>query len=274
MRQIIILFLFLIASRFSSACSAAYQYSLFPLGSSMGQLLVLEVEFNRYLSTPDNQMMQIGGRFDNKNNDIEVRWKGSIKLYRIEADSMILVEDLGFTDLLDSEYKEALLPFFKKAFETAIKMPMFEEAVLEKAGICHHDRSCNFIKLTIDEKNSKFYASSNEKGFKNKKCVVNFSKQTLQKVENSTKIKFTDFDNIDKEYQIDFFRLWSPQTVRRYSIGGQTVQVFTIGRGDKSRYTLKKEEKWREPMLETVAHYTQGNDVLFHGQRFDFLQIF
>ena len=88
-----------------------------------------------------------------------------------------------------------------------------------------------------------------------------------------TKIKFTDFENVDKGFQVDFFRLWSPQTIRRYRIGDRTVQVYTIGRGDKSRYSLTKETEWKKSNVEDIAHFIQGNDVVFHGQRFDFLQI-
>ena len=270
MKYLIFLFLFFLRTTNSFACSAAYQYSLFPLGKSMGQLIVLELELNRYISTPDNQMMQMGG---NLNNNIEVRWKGSIKLYRMEMNKLVLNTDLGSIDLLDDDYYEALLPLFKKAYNIANNLPLFEEAILEKVGICHHDRTCDFIKLTIDEDSAKFFASSNEKDYEDKKCPVQFSMETLQKVENTTKIKFTDFENIDKEYQIDFFKLWSPQAVRRYNIGEQTIQVFTIGRGDKSRYIKIKESKWKMPNVESIAHYIQGNDVLYHGQRFDFIQI-
>ena len=81
MKYLIFLFLFFLRTTNSFACSAAYQYSLFPLGKSMGQLIVLELELNRYISTPDNQMMQMGGNLNNNNNNIEVRWKGSIKFY-------------------------------------------------------------------------------------------------------------------------------------------------------------------------------------------------
>ena len=271
------LFLFFLSSyQYSQACSAAYQYSLFPLGSTMGQLIVFEVELDRYLLTPDNQMMQMGRPgakpFENKNS-IEVRWKGTIKVHTYSAGKLTLSTDLGNIDILDDEYNEAMLPYFKKAYEAAKTLPLFEEAVLEKAGICHHDRTCDFMTLTIDEKAAKFYSSSNEEGYKDKKCLVPFAQKTLLKVEMSTKIKFTDFENIEKEYQIDFFRLWSPQTVRRYTIGAQTVQVFTLGRGDKSRYIQTKEKDWKTPNLETVAHYIQGNDVVFHGQRFDFIQV-
>lgn len=269
-----ILFFFIFIGN-NIACSAAYQYSLFPLGSTAGQLIFLEVELDRYLSNPSNQMMQMGGGrpFDNT-PAIEVRWKGTLKVFTYQMGKMVLENDLGFIDILDSDYEEALLPFFQKAYESALAMPMFEAAVLEKVGYCHHDRSCTFMTLTIDEENIKFYAASNEKGFEDKKCPVPFAEKTLLKVENQTKIKFTDFENIEKEFQVDFFRLWSPQTVRRYNIGGQTVQVFTIGRGDKSRYDATKELEWKNPILETIGHYIQGNDVVFHGQRFDFFHVF
>lgn len=240
----------------------------------MGRLIVFEVEMDRYLSTPDNQMLQFGGGRDfSALKSVEVRWKGTLKVMVMDGNQLTLHKDLGFIDILDEEYRDALLPHFQKAYETAKGMPMFEEAVLESIGVCHHDRSCDFMSLTIDEEKAEFYANSNEDGYQDKKCAVTFSEKTLQKVENQTKIKFTNFKSIEKEYQVDFFRLWSPQTIRRYSIGGQTIQVFSIGRGDKSRYTLTKETEWNNPNLESIGHFIQGNDVVFHGQRFDFLQV-
>jgi hypothetical protein len=268
-----ILFIFIFIAN-TIACSAAYQYSLFPLGSSMGQVIFLEVELDRYLSNPSNQMMQMGGNspFDNTPS-IEVRWKGSLKVFTYQMGEMVLVSDLGFIDILDLDYNEALLPYFQKALKKARALPMFEAAVLENVGYCHYDRSCTFMELIIDADKVEFHAISKEVGYEDKKCPIPFVEKTLLKVEMQTKIKFTDFDNIEKEFQVDFFRLWSPQTVRRYTVGGQTVQVFTIGRGDKSKYSETKETAWKSPVLETIGHYIKGNDVVFHGQRFDFFQI-
>ncbi|WMX13486.1 MULTISPECIES: hypothetical protein [unclassified Aureispira] len=269
-----ILFIFVLAP-YVIACSAAYQYSLFPLGSTAGQLILLEVELDRYLSNPSNQMMQMGGGRPFENTPaIEVRWKGTLKVFTYQMGEMVLNTDLGVIDILDSDYEEALLPYFQKAYEAARVLPMFEAAVLENVGYCHHDRSCTFMELRIDTQQVKFYASSNEEGYEDKSCLVPFAEKTLLKVENQTKIKFTDFDNVEKEFQVDFFRLWSPQTIRRYTVGGQTVQVFTIGRGDKSRYYETKETEWKTPVLETIGHYIQGKDVVFHGQRFDFFHVF
>lgn len=274
MKYIFTFFILFVLSSTSEACSAAYQYSLFPLGSTAGQVIFLEVELDRYLSNPSNQMMQMGGNrpFDNT-PAVEVRWKGHLKVFTYQMGKMVLESDLGFIDILDADYDEALLPYFQKAFEKAQSFPMFEVAVLENVGYCHHDRSCTFMELIIDADKVKFYAASSEVGYEDKKCPVPFFEQILLKVEKQTTIKFTDFDNIEKEFQVDFFRLWSPQTVRRYTVGGQTVQVFTIGRGDKSRYSATKESDWKTPVLETIGHYIQGNDVVFHGQRFDFFHI-
>ena len=255
------------------ACSAAYQYSLFPLGSSMGQIILIEVEMNRYLSTPDQQMMRFGDQMNQGNQVIEVRWKGTVRLMRLEQDSLRLEKDLGSTDLLDEAYAKTMQGIFEEALHVAQKLPLFEEAIVASRGICHFDRSCSLMKLRIDTTAAKFFVESTENGYETASKEVHFSYETLKKVENTTKIKFTDFKNIDKDYQIDFFRLWSPQTVRRYTIAGQTVLVYSIGRGDKSRYTLSKESKRKHPNLADVSYLVQGNDVLFHGQRFDLIQI-
>lgn len=270
-----LLFLLLLCSScYLKACSAAYQYSLLPLGSSMGQILMVELEMNRYLSTPQQQMMQLGGRIEQKNQTIEVRWKGSVRLMRLHADSMILEKDLGHTDMMDEVYEKTLQLIVAEALEYAQKLPLFEEATIESQGICHFDRSSPFMLLNIDTTTTNFYVSSTEKGYEMRAKKVRFSYSTLKKVENTTKIRFTDFDNIEKDYQLDFFRLWSPQSIRRYSIAGQTVIVYSLGRGDKSRYTLTTQQQWKQPNLPDISHMIVGNDVLFHGQRFDLIQIF
>lgn len=262
----------------SLACSAAYQYSLFPLGSSAGQLIVLEVELDRYLTSPGNQMMQMGGGVPggvpNGQSNLEVRWKGTFKVLIRQADTFALQTDLGHVDVLDDDYKEALKPFFEQAYEAAKALPNFEEAHLESVGHCHYDRSCKLMELMMDEEAVAFYVRSTEPNYDQQTCKVIFKEKDLLKVEKQTTIKFTDFETLDKEYQLDFFRLWSPQTVRRYRIGEQIIQVFSLGRGDKSRYTGGSAETTRkQPNLEHIGRYIQGNDVLFHGQRFDVLQL-
>lgn len=271
---------FLLIGTFSTvwACSAAYQYSLFPLGSSEGKLVLLEVELDRYLTSPSNQLLQMGGGVPggvpSGRSTLEVRWKGTLKLFIQQGDSLVLQEELGEVDVLDEDYKEALSPIFQQAYEAAKVMPTFVEAKLESVGHCHYDRSCGFMELLMDTTAVAFFARSTEKGYDKKQCKVAFKEKDLLKVEKQTTIKFTDFDAIEKEYQLDFFRLWSPQTVRRYSIGQQTVQVFSLGRGDKSRYTGgQAEQERKQPNLEHIGRYIQGNDVLFHGQRFDVLQV-
>jgi hypothetical protein len=270
--------LLLICSHFANACSAAYQYSLFPLGASMGQIVLLELEMDRYVKTPENKIMQFGGRsrFEEEYDDaeeIEVRWKGTIKLYQLIDGKMTLIEDLGFTDLSDKKYKEALQPYFLEAMEKARSLPLFEVATLQNMGICHYDRSCTFFEKILDTENLKFYCKSKEKGYENDSVLVAYPYKILVKAENELKTKITQLDSLEAQMQIDFFRVWSPQNVRRYDIGGKTVQVFTLGRGIKSKYTLKKREAWEKINLEGIEYFIQGNDVVYHGQRFDFIQI-
>lgn len=277
-RLLAVIFLLLLPFSAVWACSAAYQYSLFPLGSSQGKLVLLEVELDRYLTSPSNQMLQMGGGVPggapNGKSTLEVRWKGTFKVFLQQGDSLFLQEDLGQMDVLDEDYQEALAPIFQQAYEVAKALNSFEEAKLESVGYCHYDRSCGFMELLMDTTAVAFYARSTEEGYNQQQCKVAFKEKDLLKVEKQTTIKFTDFDTIEKEYQLDFFRLWSPQAVRRYSIGNQTVQVFSLGRGDKSRYTGgQAEQERKQPNLEHIGRYIQGNDVLFHGQRFDVLQV-
>jgi hypothetical protein len=244
----------------------------------MGQIVLLELEMDRYVKTPENKIMQFGGRsrFEEEYDaaeEIEVRWKGTIKLYQIINGKMTLIEDLGFTDLSDKKYQEALQPYFLEAMEKARTLPLFEVATLQNMGICHYDRSCTFFEKILDTEKLKFYCKSKEKGYESDSALVAYPYKILVKAENELKTKITQLDSLEAQMQIDFFRVWSPQNVRRYDIGGKTVQVFTLGRGIKSKYTLKKREAWEKINLEGIEYFIQGNDVVYHGQRFDFIQI-
>ena len=268
----LLLFCLLHTATVVQACSAAYQYSLFPLGSSQGSLVVLEVELNRYLTTPTGLMMGGPGSAPKKwqQPEIEVRWKGTLKLLLQQGDSLSLKQELGYIDLLDEDYVEAFRPHFEQAYLIAQALPSFEEAVLESVGHCSYELDCGWMQLSIDTANVILYARSTETGYDQDSARVRFKVKDLQKVENITTIPFTDFDNVEKEFQINFLQLWSPQTVRRYSIAGRTLQVYSVGRGDRSRYTkLDPTETRLTPMLQDVSYYIQGHDVLFHGQRFD-----
>lgn len=257
------------------ACSAAYQYSLFPMGSSNGQIIVLEMILNRYLTSPNNQMIRIGGRgsFGSPNPALEVRWKGYLKLRQLRGDSLVFLEDLGFVDLLDDDYKEALLPYFIEAYNKARALPNFELATLEQVGYCHHDRSCRFMELDIDKTKRQLLVRSKAPEHVSPWHQVIFAREAYEKMEKQTDIEFTNFDEIEEEYQINFFQLWSPLTVRRYKIGTKYVHIYSLGRGDRSRYTPPVTKDWKTPNLESLAHYIQGNDVMFHGQRFDCMQV-
>lgn len=258
----------------SQACSAAYQYSLFPLGSSQGQLVVLEVELNRYLTTPNDPTMRMGGGgvglLGGPQNDVEVRWKGTFKLLLQQGDSLHVHQELDYVDVLDKEYQTALRPNFANAYQAARALPYFEEAVLESVAHCSYELDCGWMQLSIDTANVVLYARSTEAGYEQDSCPVRFKVKDLLKVEKTTTIPFTDFDNVEKEFRINFLQMWSPQAVRRYSIGGRTLHVYSLGRGSRSRYTpVESTEKRRQPMLQDIGHFIQGNDVLFHGQRFD-----
>lgn len=278
-RWLTIFFILILTTPSIFACSAAYQYSLFPLGKIQEKLVLLEVELDRYLTSPNNQLMRMGRGVPrgvlNGKTSLEVRWKGTFKVLIQQSDtSFTLHEDLGHIDVLDEDYEVALRPFFQQAYEVAKALPAFQEARLESVGYCHYDRSCGFMELLMDEEAIAFYVRSTEKGYDQKRCKVIFKEKDLLKVEKQTTIKFTDFETLEKGYQLDFFRLWSPQTVRRYSIGEQVIHVFSLGRGDKSRYTGGQAETTRKkPNLEHIGRYIKGQDVLFHGQRFDILQV-
>lgn len=277
MKYIYTLLLIILSYQVNFACSAAYQYSLFPLGASMGQVVLLELELERYLKTPENQLMQFGGnrRFSDNKYDaetIEVRWKGSIKLYTYQGKKRVLFKDLGQVDLLDKEYTASLQPYFSEAMELAQAMPMFEEARLENMGICHYDRSCTFFDRIINKEQIKFYCKSNEKNYNLDSAEVIFPYKVLEKAEKKLKTKFTQFDSLETQLRIDFFRIWSPQNVRRYTIGTTSLQVYTLGKGIKSKYFKTKKEDWEKLNIKGVEFFIQGSDVVYHGQRFDFIQ--
>lgn len=264
---ILILTLFIFQNK-ATACSYAYQYSLFPLGSSMGNLIVLEVELERYVSTPDQM---IGRRMPDMNKTIETRWKGNLRLKSISKDSSLLLEEFGFLDINDENYHENLRPYFHKALKKAQELPLFELAELLEEGLCKYDNSCDFFYKTLDTTTVNVYCAVNKEQYAQKRQAVIFPDIVLHKFENMTKMQFSDMEKVEIESRLDFYDVWNKYNVRLYKIGEQTIAIYTLGWGQKRYYKETKTEKWNDN-LGPVEDYIRGNDVMRHGQRFDFMQ--
>lgn len=252
----------------ATACSYAYQYSLFPLGSSMGNLIVLEVELERYVNTPDQM---IGRRMPNMDKTIETRWKGNLRLKSVSKDTSLLLEEFDFIDISDENYEEILRPHFHQALRQAQKQPMFKTAELLEEGLCKYDNSCDFFHKTLDSTTVNVYCSVNKEPYANKRQAVLFPDIVLHKFENMTKMKFSDMEKVEINSRLDFYDVWNKYNVRLYKIGEQTIAIYTLGWGQKRYYKETKTERWNDN-LGPIEDYVRGNDVMRHGQRFDFLQ--
>ncbi|MCP4440801.1 MAG: hypothetical protein GY810_17915 [Aureispira sp.] len=268
-----ILFSLLLIQTTASACSYAYQYSLFPMGTSMGNLVMLEVELERYVNTPDQMIgnRMPGSRMSGMDKTIETRWKGNLRLKSIAKDTTLLIEELGFVDISDEQYHEKLRPYFHKAMRKAEELPMFERAELLEEGLCKYDNTCDFFKKTIDTTTVNVYCAVNQEEYINQRQEVIFPSIVLHKFENMTKMEFSDIEKVEIDSRLDFYDVWNKYNVRLYQIGDQTIAIYTLGWGQKRYYKETKTEKWRDN-LGPVEDYVKGNDVMRHGQRFDFMQ--
>ena len=260
-----------------NACSYAYQYSLFPLGSSAGQIIFLELELERYVNTPAGSIGMIRPNERSLPNDvatIETRWKGNIRLKRQARSltAMELIEELAYIDISDENYKAALAPYFEKALQKAYELPFFEEAFLEEIAYCKYDRSCNLFTLKIDSSNVNLTCGLSD--FKDNQRFVDiiFPPIILQKYENITALNFSEIEKVEKSSRIDFYKVWRPYEARKYTIANQAVIIYSIGWGYAKGYDATQSKSWVKNIV-PVAQFIEGNDVMMHGQRFDFLQL-
>jgi len=257
------------------ACSYAYQYSLFPLGISGNKLLLIEVEMERYVNTPDAGIPR--PRYE-RSTEISVRWKGNLKLrgWNIQTGALegeILADIANQIDIDDKTYQEELRPYFQQAYETAEKMPFFKPASLPEVGNCRYDISCDFLKKEIDTIAPNLYFFINKESYKDKKLKVEFPPILLQKFENMSKQNFSDLETVANQSQVEYFKSWKAHSVRIYEINGLKFAFYSFGWGQRRFYTGTKSTDWEFPTVGNIGEYVEGNDVLFHGQRFDMVQI-
>jgi hypothetical protein len=254
-----------------SACSYAYQNSLFPLGISGDNIIFLEVELERYVNTSSGGEMLILQDPLSK-NIIETRWKGNLRIKKSnDARTFLLIEELAYIDISDKDYNLALLPYFEKAMEKARNELFFEEAFLIKTAGCGYERSCTMFQLEPDTLELALYCSLEPNS--KQKTKIEFPKILLQKYENVTQLNFSEIETVEAESRMEFYKIWKPCSARYYRIGDRDMIIYCIGWGQKRGYNGIKEDKWK-PNLLPVEQFVEGNDVMVHGQRFDSCQIF
>jgi len=271
-KALIIFCLYLFAFNLKiAACSYAYQYSLFPLGSSSENIIFLEVELERYVSTPAGGEMMLSTRDPIQKNIIETRWKGNLRLKSsIDGKKFQLISELAYIDIADEKYREALLPYFEKAMQKAREQLFFEEAFLAKTANCAYERSCAMFVMELDsvELSLNCFLPSES----NKKRKINFPPVLLQKYENVTQLNFSEIETVEATSRIEFYRVWKPCSARYYQIGEKELIIYCIGWGQKRGYNAQKQADWKVNNL-PVENFIEGNDVMMHGQRFDICQI-
>jgi hypothetical protein len=255
----------------AAACSYAYQYSLFPLGSSGENIIFLEVELERYVNTAIGGEMMLQTRDPLQKNIIETRWKGNLRLKSSEdGKNFQLITELAYIDIADEKYNEALLPYFEKAMQKAREQLFFEEAFLLKTANCAYERSCNMFVMELDtlEPALNCFLETDSK----QKRKIDFPSVLLQKYENVTQLNFSEIETVEAASRIEFYRVWKPCSARYYQIGEKKIIIYCIGWGQKRGYNGQKQADWKANNL-PVENFIEGNDVMMHGQRFDICQI-
>lgn len=252
----------------SFACSYAYQYSLFPLGEAEAGIVFLEVELERYVNTPAAGGLP-GNRFGPNSRQIETRWKGSLRIQQLQADSLFRITELAYVDISDEDYEEALAPYFLKAFERAEQLPKFERATLEAVAYCRYDRSCDLFQLEVDTTSLELKASLPEI---EEWQTASFPSVVLHKFENIMKLNFSEMEKVEASSRINFYQAWKPYSARVYAIGTKKIAVYTLGWGQARGYRGQKNKAWKRMNLPPIETHIEGKDVMMHGQRFDFFQ--
>ncbi len=267
-----ITFLF-IAVQFSAqlwACTYAYQYSLFPLGSSAAEIIFLELELERYVNTPASGEFVFSSDPMSKNT-LETRWKGNLKIKSsIDGIVFTLVKELSYIDIPDAEYNSKLEPYFEKALAFAKTLPYFEEVILEKTAKCAYDRTCGMFSMQIDTIKSELLCQLPDASAS--KQII-FPEILVSKYQKITNLNVSEQGDAQHASKLEFIRLWKPCSARIYRIGDRQLLVYCIGWGQKRGYIGTKDDNWKLNNY-PVDMYIEGNDVMMHGQRFDSCVLF
>jgi hypothetical protein len=267
--KILLIFIVLIISQSLLACSYAYQYSLFPLGSSGESVIFLEVELERYVNIPGFEMNRSYETFDK--SSVETRWKGNLKLKSsTDGISFKLLDEISYIDISDRNYQQELEPFFEKSIDRARRELFFEEADLMKFGNCAYDRSCNLFEMRVDSLKPALFCVLPKDN--SSLLEVSFPQILLQKYENITQLNFSEIETVENESKVEFYKVWKPCSSRYYKVGDRELVVYCIGWGQKRGYNGIKDNQWKNNLL-PVEKFIEGNDVMLHGQRFDMIKI-
>jgi len=272
--QLIYVSLLLLPFQEIAACSFAYQYSIYPLGSSLGQLVAVQMELERYVNTPDNFMMQTRSTHQPFDATGETRWKGTIDIVQYNPTKVVWehYQSIAEVDIADENYEEALLPYLQEGWQIAKDLPFFQAAQLVEMGICHYDTACTFFQKKVDtiENKAFCYLDNHPKQLQE----IHFPEVVLQKFENKTREKFTDIEQVDMDTRLGFYRIWRPYGVRKYQLmDGSELVIYTLGWGQKGGGVVPiREEDW-QTMLPPVEEFVEGKEVMFHGYRFDQIQV-
>jgi hypothetical protein len=268
--RITFLFITLLIYSNVSACTYAYQYSLFPLGSSAAEIIFLEVELERYVNTPASGDFVFSSDPLSKNT-IETRWKGNLKI-KSSADGIVftLVKELSYIDIPDAEYNSKLEPYLEKALAFAKTLAYFEEAILDKTAKCSYDRSCTMFNMQSDSINAALYCILADSSAK--KEIV-FPEILVSKYQKITNLNLSEDGDAKNTSKLEFIKLWKPCSARIYRIGDRQLIVYCIGWGQKRGYIGTKDDNWKLNNY-PVDLYIEGNDVMMHGQRFDSCVLF
>lgn len=264
------------------ACSYAYQYSYFPLGkSSENEWIMIHLEMERNVNTPENAggiIKPKGGIYNSrKNTEMTVRWTGKLHLVVLDTRTQ-KIERLETVaegiDVDDRTYEEELQPYFHQAAAIAKAKANFQLAVLDSIGYCRHDNDCGFLQKEIDSVNVKLYWTIEGQAIHQQKALTTFPAEILEKFAVVTHTSVQEMDSqLTPASMIAYFMAWKPYAIRLYKVGDETLFMYTIGRGRKDFYASEKAKNWQMPSVGSVEDFVEGNDVLYHGQRFDFFYL-
>lgn len=255
----------------SQACSYAYHYGLFPMGASEGDLLVLEVELERYVKRETGTTMVLPrSSFEPSYQErSEVRWKGHLQLLRYTQTGRDTLHAFEFIDFDDEDYEAALKPIFQEAFNLAAAQADFKAAELLDEGLCNGENSCRFFERNVDEAGW-LYAYYKDSTLQQRIAVP---LPLRQKFENKTRIPATDLNQLSDEDRMLHAYYWKKQGLRRYRLGEKVVLVYSFCQGQRP-FPNKglPAETWNK-VEEPVAAFIRGQAVAYHGFRFDCLQV-
>jgi hypothetical protein len=238
----------------ATACLAASQERIIPIGTSENCLIGIEIISNRYGE----------GEFGEKTF---WNYKITLKGYNSDYSDYVIAELDSNAKIEDNKTEHFLVKQFEKALKICDSLNDFEILIPKEIKFCDFQKKCTEIELIYTEKELTFKTTNN-----NKKISIHFlSSEYKGKIANPYKDYFRNYFQVSDIMGIDL----KVSSIRSYENSKYKLLVFHLGTGQEfkdaitNKYPEKKEYEFDKELNNSIdAVFIEP--ILHHGKGFDY----